>query len=597
MGTQRDPIIPPSWTIADWYVDPANLSGVASDANSGTAATGAPGSGIGPLLTVSELVDHRWGTTAPILGQTTTIHLLSTETVGQESIVLAPITSGGFNFVIIGTLIAHGAAFNAGVVTAKAPGNPGVLLQVAGFTHGETAGMLVHNVDNDSYAFIDSVTGPGVATMTQPFAGAGLTTITSDPPATPLAEDNAWDAGDSLQVYALPILNLKVLTPKGGDTNPNLAFATPAVWIQNVHIPDVAGAIGSSEFAPRADACGLIMSNCIIDPYLDCNSEDVGASGEYFINCWIPGGGQLSGSYELANCGIIGGALNTSTVGQVTCSGHVIVAGDCIVHGNTVPGKPNVSIYAGPNYFQAYFDAKVIAAPRYGGTFVIADNFGLGPGAGHPALWGPGTLSTEAPNVGIFNETGDTWTNCLQLAHLSLDGGVVGSAYAGGLWTNNVALTTANLDIYRSLQNPRSGSIYTDGTSDATNVATNRLQVVGAAGPANPAVFTTAGFSCVGRNRIVHISVQMSALTAAGGNVDLATLTILLDGGAIVGSPAFPVGLPGPGVAGPYPENATIEWDVIFPDFAPHTISAHLASGAASNVTMQQVAIELQEKP
>ncbi|MHB8331504.1 MAG: hypothetical protein ACYDEA_04845, partial [Candidatus Dormibacteria bacterium] len=134
------PIIPPSWLIADWYVDPANLSGVASDSNSGTAATGTPGSGIGPLLTISELVDQRWGTRSPILAQTTTLHLLSTETLGQESVVLEPIMVGGHNFIVLGSLLAVGAPFAAGVVTPKVRGNPGTLLQVAGFTHGETAG-------------------------------------------------------------------------------------------------------------------------------------------------------------------------------------------------------------------------------------------------------------------------------------------------------------------------------------------------------------------------------------------------------------------------------------------------------------------------
>ena len=37
----RSPIVPPAWTVAGWWIDPANVSGVASDGNSGTAATGA----------------------------------------------------------------------------------------------------------------------------------------------------------------------------------------------------------------------------------------------------------------------------------------------------------------------------------------------------------------------------------------------------------------------------------------------------------------------------------------------------------------------------------------------------------------------------
>jgi hypothetical protein len=344
-------------------------------------------------------------------------------------------------------------------VTSKAPGNPGVLLQVAGFTHGESAGMLVQNVSRGSWAFIDSVTGPGVATMTQPLATAGLTTITANPVATPLAEDNGWAASNTLQVYTLPLLNLKTLDPQGGDAT--VSFTAPAVWVQYLHIPDVTGTPGFSEFAPTSDGCGLVMSGMWVDPYLFATTANAGASGTIFMNSFLNGGCQLEGSYEFANASVISGSVNTAKNTNLECEGHTILSGDVIVHGTTVPGSPNVSFIASPNYVQAYFDANVIAAARYGGgTLVLQDNFLLGPGTGHPVLWGPATLGTEPPLAAICNETGDTWVHALTVGSTTLDGASTGTSYAGGVWTDGVSVTTAHLDSDNGLQNPRTGSRY-----------------------------------------------------------------------------------------------------------------------------------------
>src|SRR5579875_1013792 len=78
-ASSSSPIIPASWTVPNWYIDPSNSTGCASDSNSGTSSTcGAAGSGIGPLATWGELQVHRWGCqgggqVCPRLQQTTTI--------------------------------------------------------------------------------------------------------------------------------------------------------------------------------------------------------------------------------------------------------------------------------------------------------------------------------------------------------------------------------------------------------------------------------------------------------------------------------------------------------------------------------------------
>ena len=86
------PILPPSWTVPTWHINPANSIGCASDTNSGTSASCTGGcsgsvctSGIGPLLTYQELNVHRLGcqgnpTLCPRWRQSTSIIYDSSQT-------------------------------------------------------------------------------------------------------------------------------------------------------------------------------------------------------------------------------------------------------------------------------------------------------------------------------------------------------------------------------------------------------------------------------------------------------------------------------------------------------------------------------------
>jgi hypothetical protein len=66
--------------------------------------------------------------------------------------------------------------------------------------------------------------------------------------------------------------------------------------------------------------------------------------------------------------------------------------------------------------------------------------------------------------MGVFgggilrNATGATWANALKMAALKLDGATTGTSYASGTFTDGRSLTSANLDTYNGLQDPRSGA-------------------------------------------------------------------------------------------------------------------------------------------
>jgi len=80
-----------------WFVDPANSTGNASNANTGTTA-GAP------LLTYAEIV-RRWGTTSPtIVSPITTITFLSNQPDFTDPINLSPILANGTSMVLAGQI-------------------------------------------------------------------------------------------------------------------------------------------------------------------------------------------------------------------------------------------------------------------------------------------------------------------------------------------------------------------------------------------------------------------------------------------------------------------------------------------------------------
>ena len=185
-----------------------------------------------------------------------------------------------------------------------------------------------------------------VATLTQPYAATGLTTVALFPT---LVEDNSWAITNVLQVYTLPLLNLKVLTPSGGDSN--AGFTAPICWVQNVKIPDVSGTPGNSAFPVNADGCGIALMSCSVDPYTLGVMPAVGGGGGFFVNCFLNGSGAFLGN-ESSFCNIIGGSINTSTNEPMYCASGVVIVGDCILHGTIGGSSPNVSVTGGFNYVQ-----------------------------------------------------------------------------------------------------------------------------------------------------------------------------------------------------------------------------------------------------
>ncbi len=195
-----------SWSQATWFWDPANVSGLANDTNTGLDA-------LHPVLTYNGGIAAKWGTYSPQLRQQTTITMMSSQAaVATDPVILDPIMYGTY-MLLQGQLGPH-QQVTAGVFGAVTSKNTatGQLLEVnLGFV--ATKGQLVQNTTHPSFAIVMSVVGD-VATMFQP-----LTAVT--PPASTFTtfptEVNTWAPGDAFTLWQPCTVYLAEAVPRTGQ--------------------------------------------------------------------------------------------------------------------------------------------------------------------------------------------------------------------------------------------------------------------------------------------------------------------------------------------------------------------------------------------
>jgi|HubBroStandDraft_2_1064218.scaffolds.fasta_scaffold00001_102 hypothetical protein len=428
-GDFPSPVVPnPSWLQANWYVNPVT----GSDSASGTSPATA-------VKTIMGGIVARWGTTEPILKQSTTIFLLAAETLNQEAIVLAPVMVFGTVFGLVGTPTPI-ASFALGVVTPKNRSTP-QLLTAAGFTAaGLAVGQIVVNITRgNSHAIIENLAG-GVATLSQPLQPLTIADAASFPP--PLPEEvDTWATTDAVAVIAPLLINIKEYNPRGGDTTDGTHGGN--WWMQGVHIADTSGTDGNSTLTMGSTDCLGYVIDSYVSPFLIIGQ--IGAEGvdsNYVVGCYC--GGGVSIQYGQ----VVGGVVALFGLGFGPYGG---VDGDAIC----------ITIDC--------FDAPCFVGMAYvqTGTLQVGNNgmLKLDPiNSVTPTysafLWGPAGLDV-ADNGYFENTTGVSYvTRVLLKGALTINGNATGTSYAAGVWTDGIAVTQANIDAHDGLQNPRTGAKY-----------------------------------------------------------------------------------------------------------------------------------------
>jgi hypothetical protein len=428
----------PVLTTTNWYVDGSDTTGCAADTNSCTSAT-CGASGVGPCATWGQIAG-RYGTVYPVLpyGQSVTLHMLSSQAAGTDPIFFYPNMSGGGQAILVGTPITVNASFVAGTVTPANVAAGGTLLTIAAMPAGTAAGQLVFNSTRSSYAFIDSM-ATSTASMQQFIASAGLTTPSTANP----VQVNTTVTGDTLATFTLPLANLKVWRPRGGDQTGSAGTTASLGWVQSVTIVDPSGT-GVSEYALIGDGTvSQILSMCTVQPRLHSAGLAGRAEVVAIFGSNMLGGGNatFAGQAEFVGGGLLNGL--TSSAGTSIFTGTVLHGSIGVVG----QGTQNLA-FSGGNTFA---DGAIAAS----GAMILA-----GP------LYGSYTLSV-GPGATVARTAGSSWvTELLTSGALKFGTATTGTSFntTTGVFTPAVALTLANLDSNNgSLQDPLTGARFSLG--------------------------------------------------------------------------------------------------------------------------------------
>lgn len=401
------PIIPASWTVPAWFIDPANSSGTASDQNDCvTLAT--------PCVTYQEIAIHRWGTYSPRLRQNTVITAMSNWSGTADPIYFFPYIEGGVVSIqgVLGAAqqVATGVLSN---VTAKnqTSGVGTMLLAQSGAT---APGQLVVNTTHASRAWTYAVSAGAIFKMSQPLAPVSIP-ITSNVP----AEVNTWANGDSVTVYSPVSVNVGGLGAFVTEWNAGL---TNLLTIYQISIAAPA-AFDSLQMQGGMLNVAESQINRVINMIPEATTLSSAFINDDFTSVWH-GAGQTSQQTFVS-----GGQFRATSSDCVSCSfRRGVVIGSIFNAYNTC------------SYDDIFVDV--------GKTFNIqAGVFTQFPGA---TVWGLGTLNVTGNTrfqyiAGAGSAATEFTISTLQLNSQTKGCLAVPSA-ATAYDTCNIAVTAANLD-------------------------------------------------------------------------------------------------------------------------------------------------------
>lgn len=437
--TGGGPTIPASWTIANWWLDPANSTGCASDANNCTASCG--GGGVGPCLHYSQILS-RWGTDAPRLPQTTTVTYLSNQAAAVDPIDFEGSLTAGSNLIFTGPLTHLPSPTTFTLDQAKnrtlpATGTPGGgLLQVT-FNAPVTPGTLIENTTagKSSRAFVYANNGGGaIAVMTQPIATPGAP-VTA--PMTP-AEVDTWATGDTVSAVQLVNVNVTAIHAAGGDqTSTAFPLTGSIVELVGLHVLDLSGTAGTSGLSPSDPDGSVTLVDSWVDPVLMQGGTSFDIQGPVNLaDCYCNGGAFLG-----VESTFYAGCVTPTAVDELAAGPGVALDGDAIFGGGmfTLESPVLVANVAIPPGQTCFVDPN---GAMYIETLFTAPT--------QPHFWGNFTMGMFAgASVFLSQSAGvPTWASALFTA--AINGMTTPSTYAHGtpgVWNDLVgAVTPAALD-------------------------------------------------------------------------------------------------------------------------------------------------------
>jgi hypothetical protein len=421
-GGTASPIIPASWTVPAWFIDPANSSGTASDNNNCTTSATA-------CLTWHEINDHRWGcqgspTVCPRLQQNTAIEFLSSQTNDNDPVYFFPAIEAGAVIQIFGPLgatqqVASGVLSN---VTAKNRATPQLLLAQSGATAPQ---QLVVNSTHPSLAWTYKLSSGSIYSMTEPSTAVTLPTSVCGTPV------DTWTNGDSVVVYQPVTVNIPSIGATWSEASGTLTNSI--IFLHNINVGHLSGSL--TRFTNSILGNGQLLESSATNLITPAGGRS-SFSGVTYCNV------SMSQGFRAVSPGFAfvfnGGSFDTAGTDSFLSNSYI--TNDAIIGGNVFispglsrrAGSATTISGGGPAYVET---SKTLAVETaFDGTGGI--------------WWGPGTINIIG--TGRFSYTSTAATNLL-VGALQLNGGTTGNSLftlanvdtiCGGITVNKANLDT-----------------------------------------------------------------------------------------------------------------------------------------------------------
>jgi hypothetical protein len=362
----QPPIINPLWNQPTWCVDGGNISGCASDKLNDGAVCACGASGHGPLVTVRELTDHRWGcagaTECPRVTSASMTITLASSQVGGDVFTFQPTFEGGGPIVLQGALGAAqtiGTGTLAGVTLSTRTNNAPPAKATLTPSGGSVAlHQLIFDSTANAYFWVTKSDGANVWELSNPIAAFNLSTPNVLQPAVTISN------GDAYTIYR-PVTSTPLLVkPRCGNTATNLNLYHLTLWNDqttmttgpNVNVIESAVNAYWKAVDPITNLVPMVF-NSDTGFFVQSAADKQAATGYAFIGGQNIGGNYMigdiviDGDFVIANGGVIGmlsGTVGTAFVGPgstISIDGLVLaVAND--ISGSVYNG--GIPVWYGP---------------------------------------------------------------------------------------------------------------------------------------------------------------------------------------------------------------------------------------------------------
>ena len=293
-------------------VDPANVTGVATDVGSGTAST----NGVtGRVFNSWQALVNAWGTTAPVFSQNTVITFASANAT-TDPVIFYPQSRIPVTITLTAPLTLVATVALAAVVSKNRAAGANALLQADLGASAVAGSFLVNTTRGNSCAHVESLVAGTTWNISQPFAPVPVPINTGAP-----AEVDTWANTDSVQIFAyafqvtigafIPnIMGAAINSSSGGGVIYRMKYG----GINALTGVELGGATCVESNSQRAHFLSPAQDNVF----------------PRFINHFFQVGGITNFGYTSGT--IIGGIVGAGTV-LTLCGRNTVIDGDVIIRG------------------------------------------------------------------------------------------------------------------------------------------------------------------------------------------------------------------------------------------------------------------------